>query len=491
MSDIDRDYTSETMEKISQAIDSYMGTAEDEFNTVKKFFKKLFERGGAEKYEDFIFEMSWDRKTVIDKIYDMLEVIRDEEERYKGYFSGIKDEIAELSRRFDNLAAAVSFEGFSKPVDFYRLALGNQEKVQKFMEAKSEKIMEKAPKDWTDEEYEIVAYAYITSTDGKFKQNVINCFYTDSTDEHIIDNRRIKADEKINLRYFDRDQKSWDKFAKIATGYYAYEYGVYLNSNPDDKEQRRKFETAMENYLVIKNYNSDEYSSLLSNQGKPVSYEDGSFHCNIAKYDKVEITDKGVALGDHGPQMYNYLNYNNMLDILSNDSSFSISKVLSGEEAENYIYKKIKEGTYETESPIDRLVDKLISEGIGIGLSALDYMIPGAGTVANKVLDVNMEVESEKSAEIENKKRYEMSTIGQLANSFGIGVAFTSGGFVLYNTPTSVKKLNDLINILKNYPDTYEKLGGDKLTVHSFVNGTMDLNMLVNELSFLGLLGMR
>lgn len=477
MAHIDRDYTPEVLAEITAAVDAYVGKSGE-----ADIIEWLFPRKGAKEYIWFLRDMGNEKDEVKLKITRVLKKIEEEEKNFSKDFSNIEEEIAAMKDILDRLASEISFKRFSTLVDFYKVALGDQGKVQDYMEAKSEQIMKKPPQEWTDEEYEIVAYAYISSTDDEFKCQVINCFYSDSTDKHIIDERRLQAsDGKSNIKYFDRDEESWNKFRNITALYYANEYDRYLNGDPNDEAQSRKFETAMENYLVIENYNSDEYSTLVSKHDNPFKFEDGSFQANIAKYDKIEMKDGGIYL-DGKPGLvdvpYNSFEREETLSAISVKSDYSVQEVSSGKEAGKYIDNEFKEDALETESPMKGTVNSVLNAGLGAIYAGMDILIPGSGTAAGAIIDTSIAISENANAEEEKERQYRMASLSQFANAFGIGIAFTSEGVLLYNTPTSIKKLNDLIQELKEEkPVTYDYFKGDRdeITPESFINGEIDI----------------
>lgn len=460
MACIDRDYTLEALNQISEAIDDYMG-GNDNVN----FFEWLFPRGGAKEYKKFLRDMGNEKKEVKNKISNVLRKIAEEEKTYVNNFSDIDGEIKKMSNCLNKLATAISFKNFSIPMDFFSFALGNQSDIQEFMEAKAETIMEKPPDEWTDEEYEIVSYAFIYSTDENFKCRIINCFYSDSTNKHIIDNSSLfRKNTDATIRYYDRDNASWEKFSKLVEMYYSIEYKDYLSGVSNDGEASRSFENALGNYIIMKNFDSEEYSVLVSKRNNPIAYDEGEFQTYTAKYRKIEIEEDGTILAD-GVKILGGIN---RVDLMGAKTLYSIECVEKGEEAVDYISEKYKEDALETEDswvPIVNIGSSIVTKG-------LDHLIPGTGKMISACESlINDAADREKK-----NTQYEFSYVQQFVNNFDVGVAFTSEGCILYNTPESIELLSQMLKVLKedNY-DMYNQYGGKNLTPESFVNGDIDV----------------
>lgn len=477
MAHIDRDYTKKTTKQISKEIDDYF----DEDGNLNWINSILFKweffsiRGEtASSYKKYVKSLGAKRDEVLQKIDICLRQIETVEKKYSKELLVYKSKTDSYVHMVNNLSDCISLKNFHNTYDFSKLQeLCYNDKIN-VIDLKIYDILEKDCNEWTDEELEIVAYVYCNTNDDELKEQIVNSFYSESTDERFTSDNMHKY---IAYKYYDRNEEQWDKFVELEHFYYEDAYTRYLNG-----DENVDIEKCTKNNLEISHLDDDKYSFLVAMESHPIEYnEDGEIKLCIPKYKEIQIGNQRNATIADGKPFYGA---SNKYENLGDKETFCVYNVDS-EKGEVYIDEKIKEDSLYTEQTNVAVffIEKAIDEGVG---AAADAVIPGSGIIAKAIKKATKAgykaVKSSAEVQTNDSKAYKLLDIENYVQYFGFMVVHTSDGISVMHTPESIRIVEEWMQLLEKkyknnnelYKDAYEAYIKNK-TIDSYVNGEIDI----------------
>lgn len=475
-----RDFSDGKLKKMAdfykKYFDEYKGLS---FWDKMKYYFGFYDLDFGEDYKRFIKSCSKTEQTTYAYISKVWRGVKATESKYKVNFDGSKEFLHSYNEIIKKLYGAISFENFSTDYDFETLINDCTDDYLNIVNAKAEAILEKDVSQWSDEDWELVSYAYCHSKDSKFKEKVINSFATDVTDEHV----KNKSNKDKYYHYYEFNEKELARFREYCDYYYVQAYEKYLNtdySNLSEKEREKienEINTVIENYITINSFDADGYF-WVEGKHKPIVIEEGKIKYKKAKYSYINIDMFGNETDENGLRIKEF-------DDSYKCEYYSINikyDFYNGSEAESYL---------ENEDNIDRFTDKKIDWNEQAAKAfkkyankAIESIVPGWGT-ATKVIDV-MEKVADTVAEIDSTMDEEWSktTLPKYARWFELKVAINDEGKVsLYPTPTTKNLIKYIISYMRKngYRNLYEKYRNYNIP-EDFCNGTVNIDEFYNDM---------
>ncbi len=479
-----RDFSKKTLEKISKEIDDYFGSDSDgKTNWIQSILYKfgvykIHADNVKKNYEKYVKSLGTKKAEVIKKIEKVLKNVSDKETTYNAKFKKSNIETNSINNIVSQFSDTISFKNFSIPYDFDKLDSECAKYYTNLIESRARTIIEKDSSQWTDEEIEIVSYAYTYSSDEKFKEKVINSFYTKSTDKHYSKTGLLSGDDELGYNYYDRDKKSWEKFLDCNDQYFIEIYNCYLDGKIGDAE----FNQALKNHMTSAYLNDEKYNILVFDK-KPVSInENGDLKVYASRYKKIEIRN-GKVFAD-GKENFSA----NSFDRVTSKNELSFKNISNDEDASNYLKDNLKIDSLSSEEiNYEAYTKKLIAKA---ATAVAGIILPGSGKVVSKAVHY-----AEIIAEEVDSASSSISTVDALEYEtyiryFDLKLVHTSNGLALYLTPNSLIKIKAFIAYIeankKDYSSAYDLYVKDK-NPESYVNGDINISDFLRYIDDCGL----
>lgn len=474
-SGVDRDYTAKTLKKISNEINDYFGNDGDAGWIDSKLYKygvfKIYRDNVKGNYEKYVKSLGTKSDEVVKKIKGSLKKVEETEIKYNNRFNETISESSSCKNIMKNFSEAISFRTFSVIYDFTSIDKKNSNDYLNLIQSRANVIIEKESSQWSEEEIEIVSYAYMNSNDEKFKSKVLNSFYRKSTDEHYKNENKFSKNE-LNCDFYDRDKESWEKFLKCNDYYFLDTYNKYIKGEIDDET----FDAILKNHMTGGYLSDERYAILVSKEKRPIKISsNGNLEAYASRYKLIEFKQDNIyADGEKNFAA-------NDFDRISYKNEFEIKNISNGNDAESYINDKMQLASIKSEEfDYNDYARKLIEKGAS---KISDTILPGSGKVVDKIFDVVNTVVEDIPSNNPEMSTYDSINMSTYVSSFGFKLVHSSKGYVLYNTPESTSKVNEFINYLKEnkskYPEAY-KLYAKNKTAESYVDGSINVNNLLD-----------
>ena len=476
MAHIDRDYTQETLVKLSKEIDDYFGK-DGELGFINEH---LFEWGffsiigeTAASYKRYVKSLGATRDEVIGKINKCLKRIETVEGDYSKKFLTYEDKADAYIRMANHLSDCISIKNFHNTYDFSKLHRICRDDKLEVIKLKAYDILEKDCEDWTDEDIEILAYVYSNTDDNELKEQIINGFYSDTTD------KRFKSDnphkDSLDYKYYDRNETQWEKFVKVEQYYYSTEYNKYLNG-----DKSVDIERVTRNNLEISYLDDNKYSVLITQGDAPIEFDDGGeIELCRPKYKEIHIGNQRnttIVDGRPGPNLnYSYRTVKN------DEDTFCVYNVESTN-GEEYIKDNIKDDALITHQTNwgEYVGEKIVDKTVGTISSAADTVLPGSGKVIDIIYDVAKDEAN--SNQSNDPKTYQLADMRDYVDYFDLMVVHSSDGMRVMHTPDSKTRIESWMLLMEKkykenpelYGNAYNMFVKDK-SIDSYVNGDVDI----------------
>ncbi len=472
-----RDFRASVLKSFDKYMDRYFNT--NGTTPISKMWKNLLNWLSLDSlnsnfdgnYQKYIMSLSKTEKKAKAQVIKVWTNVANVEEKYDKYFRSMKGDMQNLTSTFTKISSFLQSNNFNDTITVGRLFDDCYDEYISALDKKVYSILEKAPDQWTDGEYEIVAYAYLNSSDYFLKQQILNSFYVNKTDEYIKyeNGKKPFGWNDVNLGCYEIDSESFDKFMSAYNCYFASQYDAYLKGECTDAE----INICLKNYFMLKGLSEHEKDLIYTvNGNNPIEIgEDGKVSVKFAKAQ----TNNGISVNRYGVIMQ-ALSPDDVYYESVYDSEIEIN---NGKNAETSLENKIQEGLIQ-DAHIDYI--GIVSDAI---VDSVDQLIPGFGKAVSQI---------EKTGKTLNAiwgttdtSAYDMSDYATYVGMFDIKCCMVGGTYGLFPTPRTQDKINKFIEYLKNNPEytnLYEKYN---VGYNEYVNGKVDVNQLLQDLDGSGI----
>lgn len=482
---VDRDYSKSALEKLSKAIDDYYDM--NWFEKAGKTIKDWFGFGSKGKYDSYVQSLSKDKASAISKVTRTLTDIQSVETRYMGLFTDTGEEVKSYNNIIDKMSGFLGSGNVNKSWSFTALINSMADDYMNLIEARALKILEKDPKDWTDEEYEIMAYAYLHTSNPELQEKILNSFYNKQEYDYFFEKNKPQTNVAAGQEYFDRtdkpdlyvrDDASAEKFQQYLDYYLAAAYAKYRQGDPNDLDAENQINNILCNYYNASHlltgtgtqyiWSRDE-SVIVVGSGGDISYQ-------VSSSGYVVRNPDGSYTFSGSEQIHNL-----------KKETYGVATIKNGAAGGEYVNSQIDKD-YESDSIGEDLKNKAIKTVIKTGEKFLktgaDYIIPGSGKVYDAVKEM---YEAEQEAQ-KTENYFTMTDMRDYSNALGVKLVVTSEGYTVLPTPASdqvIAQLQEFFQDPKNqktYSDFYNSYVKGK-TADDYTNGNVDISGMAQYIS--------
>lgn len=478
MSTEKRDYSAAKVEQIETFLNNYYGELEGSwfkglFAQVRSFlggiFSALFVRSYHGDYESYMKSLTAAREEAERKIRELWSAVETVETHYESAFQDAAQMTQEYTNMAERLKNILNVSAFTAPIDFDAVLPVYTGEYIHSLEYRAWEIL-KHGMPYSDQELEVLAYAYTGTTDDSLRERILNCFYKKES-------QKANGHEALDSCYFfERDEEQWKKFEAVVDVYTTERYRAYLQTDPDDPNFEQIDKQINE---VLRNNNQmhalDGRDTLCMNipghdpkkSYSPIKIEEGKLKYDTPDFQAIEEESRDRTYSTATNPHYDK-SYSSWTDSHADGETNWIG---NGAEGAHQINSDSSKKILDLDPPysIDDTVTDLIKKGAKKGADAL---VPGSGKVigyVEKIYKIGGQVD-----DIVNYNRttteYDKPYYSSYVDMFDMKCVSTSGGYTVYPSPSTAHKVKLF----------YDWLETQKTTAPSIYNA-YQVNACVND----------
>lgn len=230
-----RDFTGSMLERIQKEIDWYFDSITRLDRISFYFLSNTLSFLTKNCMQNYIMSLSTSKEKAENKIKEIWKAVFEVENQYKAKFEHEKSITQNYQDAIKSISDCIDIKTLSTPMNFNKISTSIDKCYINCIESQARKIIvNKAPDEFTDEDVEIIGYAYMNTKDSNLKADILNSFYTiEDKPESYLDSTQTKLIWDKDIYYYKRSDK-YEDFQKYVDHYLGVSYQQYLNGEIDD-----------------------------------------------------------------------------------------------------------------------------------------------------------------------------------------------------------------------------------------------------------------